>query len=492
MPLLILSAILLILSFPNFNLSFFAYIGFVPLFFAIENKSPKKAFFISYVFGFIFYLGTLYWLYHVTTVGLISLCLYLALYFGAFGFILRARSRRINWIALDSAPSASRLSSSINFLLIPVIWVILEYIQANIPIMGFGWALLGYSQYRNLPLIQIADFSGVYGVSFVIMMVNVAIWHVIARLRVRFAQRKLHSWSNPVKKVASSSFGLLAATGLVLMAVYSYGFFKLNENHESDSIKISVVQGNIPQELKWDPEAQDMIIEKYAALTKMAALDNPDLIVWPETSFPGFFEIDKDLTDKVLSLAREIKIPLLLGVNTEKDEKYFNSAALVSEDGRMTDKYDKIHLVPFGEYVPFSNRFSALHKLVLGELGEFTPGKEFKSFSLQPLAFSQAVKFSALICFEDIFPEISKEFVKNGARFLVVITNDAWYGRSGAAYQHAACSVFRAIENRVPVVRCANTGYSCFIDPRGRIYDSVEEKSTNLFISGYKTSTCRF
>ena len=270
-------------------------------------------------------------------------------------------------------------------------------------------------------------------------------------------------------------------TSLVLIASCIYGFYRLNEKHNTASVRISVIQGNIPQELKWDSKAQDLIIEKYTALTKMAALESADLIIWPETSFPGFFEIDKDMTERVLSLAKEIKTPLLIGVNTVKDEKYSNSAALISPEGRMTDKYDKIHLVPFGEYVPFSNKFPALHKLVLGELGEFTPGKDFKIFKLK-------AGFGVLICFEDIFPEISRKFVNSGAKFLIVITNDAWYGKSGAAYQHAANSVFRAVENRVPVVRCANTGVSCFIDSRGRIYDSVSEKNSLLFITGYKTA----
>jgi len=462
MLLAIFSSLLLVLSFPNFNLSYLVFIGFVPLFFAIENKSPKKAFLISYVCGFLFYLGALYWLYNVTIIGLLILCLYLAIYFGAIGFIFSLNAKRYTLYA------------------IPLIWAILEYIQSHVPIMGFGWTSLGYSQYKNLVLIQIADFSRVFGVSYVIMMVNYAFYRALKK-----------------------SFFEIVIAGMVLAAVIGYGVVKENNREYSGEVRISVIQGNIPQELKWDPDSRDMIMEKYRALTKMAALDNPDLIVWPETSFPGFFERDKDMTDKVLNLAEEIKIPILLGANTEKpppprrwslsptyaveEVGYFNSAVLVSAKGKIVGIYDKIHLVPFGEYVPFSNKFPALHKLVLGELGEFTPGSKFTIFTLHPSPFTQ-FSFATLICFEDIFPEISRRFVKNGAKFLVVITNDAWYGKSGAAYQHAANSVFRAIENRVPVVRCANTGYSCFIDSRGRIYDSVKEKSRHLFITGYKTA----
>jgi len=449
----ILSAILIILAFPNFNLSFLAFIGFIPLFFAIEDVFPRKAFLIFYISGFVFYLGTIYWLYHVTAIGLVILCLYLALYFGVFGWILAAAGSRIRPYIF----------------LIPFIWAIIEYIQAHL-FTGFGWALLGYSQYKNIALIQIADFSGVFGVSYVIMMVNYAIYRALKK-----------------------SFFEIVVAGMVLAVVIGYGVTKENNNERRGEIKVSVIQGNIPQELKWDPDSRDMIMEKYSALTKMASLDNPDLIVWPETSFPGFFEIDKDLTDRVLNLAKEIKIPILLGVNNENDSLYFNSAVLVSRRGNPVARYDKIHLVPFGEYVPFSRRFPVLHKLVLGELGEFTPGNEFKIFKFvgDRHAYPLQTKFAVLICFEDIFPELARQFVKDGAKFLLVLTNDAWYGKSGAAYQHAASSVFRAIENRVPVVRCANTGVSCFIDSRGRIYDSVEEKGTHLFITGYKTSTLR-
>jgi len=255
-----------------------------------------------------------------------------------------------------------------------------------------------------------------------------------------------------------------------------------------DRIKVSIVQGNIPQELKWNMEVAEDIIDKYNNLTRLAAFDSPDLIIWPETSFPGFFGVDKRFTGQVLNLARRISVPLLLGANSENGIRNFNSAILISRKGGIIDRYDKIHLVPFGEYVPFSDRFPILHRLVLGELGEFTAGRDYKIFKLKADNQKPIAKFATLICFEDIFPEMAKKFVQRGAQFLVVITNDAWYGDSGAAYQHAAGSVFRAIENRVPVVRCANTGYSCFIDSRGRIYDSVREKGAHLFITGYKTS----
>ena len=461
----LISALLLILSFPNFNLYYLGFIAFIPLFIAVEGRPPKKAFLISYLCGFLFYLGVLYWLYHVTIIGLVVLCAYLALYIGVLGTIFSVLNLRF---------SVSRIW------LVPFIWILLEYIQAHL-FTGFGWCLIGYSQYKNLPLIQIADFSGVYGVSFVMMMVNVTLYMVLQTIK----RRIIYYRKNALSVISCSVVAIL-----ILIATYSYGFFKLSKKDGMNSITVSVIQGNIPQEIKWDIDARDIILDRYKTLTREASIDRdrPDLIIWPETSFPDYFEIDNKKARDVINLATEIEIPILLGANTRANEKSFNSAILISRKGEILDRYDKIHLVPFGEYVPFSKRVPVLHNLILGELGEFTPGVEFKIFKLQTYRFKHTTNFAVLICFEDIFPEIAKRFVKEGAQFLVVITNDAWYGNSPAAYQHAACSVFRAIENRVPVVRCANTGYSCFIDSKGRIYDAVEENKTHLFVTGYKNA----
>ncbi|MDP8230641.1 MAG: apolipoprotein N-acyltransferase [Candidatus Gorgyraea atricola] len=462
MLLTIISAILLILAFPNFNQSYFVFIGFVPLLFAIQKKSAKKAFWNSYLCGFLFYLGVLYWLYHVTGVGLIILCLYLALYFGIFGFLFNR---------------ATYYTSGFSLLFIPLIWIFLEYVQSHL-FSGFGWALLGYSQYKKLHLIQIADFAGVYGVSFLVMMVNVAVYKFFKR-----------------------SAKHLVISALVLAMVFWYGKMRENEGEWGDGLKVSVIQGNIPQEIKWDPFASDEIMKSYFNLTRLAAFDEPDLIIWPETSFPGFFISDEEKTKQVLDLARKIQIPLLIGANTVDGLDILNSAVLISKKGEVIDKYDKLHLVPFGEFVPFGDKIPFLHRLVLGELGHFTAGEEYRIFKIEypspqkifdfSTGEQQAAniehRFATLICFEDIFPGIAKRFVQKGAQFLVVITNDAWYGKSGAPYQHTACSVFRAIENRVPIVRCANTGFSCFIDPYGRIHDPIED----IFTSKHKTSTVK-
>lgn len=458
------------MPFCNGKLWLFAWFGFVPLFLSIQHKSQIRAFLLSYLTGIVFWSITIYWLIHVTLLGQILLILYLASYFGLFGLFV---TRPPLHIGRQASPVTRSL---IGLLHISSLWVILEYLRSHL-LTGFGWALLGYSQYLNLPVIQIADLFGAYGVSFLVMMMNVAIWELIKETgRIFFL----------------SLFCLLSAL--------SYGFLRLYPasapGRQAASIKISVVQGNIPQELKWAYGAESFILERYTKLTELASRDKPDLIIWPEASSPGFLGEGKDdwIAQAIFSLAKVTDVPLLFGSAVRQEEKYFNSALLIGAQGKASVRYDKLHLVPFGEFIPLKNLFPFLETIV--PIGDFTPGKEYTLFPLSPErlylpADSQALssKFAVLICFEDTIPELSRNFVRKGADFLVNITNDAWFGRSWAAYQHLSASVFRAIENRVPLARSANTGISCIIDARGRITDKLCESNKDIFISGIKTGT---
>ena len=451
-----LCAVLLILSFPKFDIAFFAWFGFVPLFLALRNKSKVKAFFLAYLAGVIFWSGIIYWLVHVTLPGTIVLILYLALYFGIFGLIISTIDYRL---------------STIDPLFISSIWVILEYIRSHL-FTGFPWALLGYSQYLNLPVIQISDITGAWGVSFLIIMVNLMVYSFI---------------------VDGSSFSVIRRYIIYILgiaAVFGYGYFRIHELRTMNNelkIKISVIQGNIPQELKWLPSASPYILKRYGRLTKEAAKENPDLIIWPEASSPGLFGQDQEIFAEFFSLSKEIKIPLLIGAVSRDKENYFNSALFIDNASIMAS-YDKLHLVPFGEYIPLKNMFPFLETVV--PIGDITAGKEYTVFNLG-LSGSQAslqAKFSVLICFEDLFPELSREFRKKGADFLVNITNDAWYKQTSAPYQHLQASVFRAVENRVFLARAANTGISGFIGPAGKITSIVADKSgRQIFSDGFKT-----
>jgi apolipoprotein N-acyltransferase len=494
------SAVLLILSFPGFNFYALAWFGLVPLFFAIEDLKLSRAFLVSYLAGVLFFLGTIWWLIHVTLPGMFVVVLYLALYFGSFGifcsFFLRTSAER-SGASPKGTIHDSRFTKNYSFLLFaPAAWVTLEYARTHL-LTGFGWNLLVHSQSANLPFIQIADITGAHGVSFLIVLVNAAIFIAIRKNR-KNRDRHLFSVENDARKIGVCPYFLVVI--FLLFVTAGYGIYRLNNIFTGDSLRVSVVQGNIPQNHKWDASFREEIIATYESLTRQAAKDSPDLIVWPETSVPGFLESEQDLFGRVKTLVREVKTPLLVGTVREKQGRdsvtYYNSAYLFSKDGAVTDRYDKIHLVPFGEYIPFKNALKFVEKFAPVPIGDCAAGKEYKVFSFVIERSSggkdyrwklvKKVKFSALICFEDIFPEIASKFVKNGALFLINITNDAWYKKSAAAYQHAQSSIFRAVENRVNVVRSANTGLSCFIDQKGRVTAVVSEGGKELFVKGFK------
>lgn len=464
----VMSAIFLVISFPDFNFEFLAWIGLVPLFFAIEDKKPRQAFLISYLAGVIFFFGAIYWLVHVTLPGMVVVVLYLALYFGLFGLVIslcKFKTRGCGFLFFA-----------------PALWVALELARSHL-FGGFGWSLLAHSQSYTLPVIQIADMTGAYGVSFIIVMANASVFITVKNFR---------------KNDFAFPYSCISLTVFIVFLCVTYGVFRLNNIFTGEGLKVAVIQGNIPQAKKWDPGFREDILKKYESLTKEAALARVDLVIWPETSVPGYLESERDLLDRVKLLAKEIKTPILAGApeeDTKHDDVCYNSAVLFANDGRILDRYDKIHLVPFGEYVPFRKVLSFVERFAPSPIGDFTAGELYTVFKFliekqsgdksPAWRLLKKVKFSCLICFEDIFPDLTRQFVKRGAAFLVNITNDAWFGPTSAPYQHAQSSVFRAVENRVNVVRAANTGLSCFIDQKGRIVSAVGSDGKNLFVNGF-------
>lgn len=444
----ILAASLLSLSFSSFNLWLFAWFGFVPLLISLEKKSFFRSFVIGYLCGIVFWSLTMYWLIHVTLLGQIVLILYLAVYFGVFGCIV--------YLSRFLPPAAP-------LFFIPCSWVLLEYLRSYL-FTGFPWAQAGFSQYSNLPVIQIADITGSWGVSFLVALTNTGLY-----LALR-------------KRLKRGGFLICVC---VLFLSLAYGFYRLSCKPvlcpDKDLLKVSVIQGNIPQDLKWDKQAADGILNDYIALTHAAATDRPGLIIWPEASVP--FLWGEDIADaqfrQVFSLSGQLKVSLLVGAVSRSGKAYFNSALFVNNLGQPAGIYNKLHLVPFGEYVPFKNTFPFLQ--TIAPIGDIEPGREYT-------IFEQPADFAVLICFEDLFPELSREFIKRGARFLVNITNDAWYKEGSAPYQHFAASVFRAVENHVYLVRAANTGISGFIDPSGRPLSIVQDAAgKNSFVRGYSS-----
>ena len=470
-----LSAILLILSFPGFNFEFLAWFSFVPLFFALKNKSKIKAFILAYFAGLIFWSGLIYWLVHVTLPGTILLILYLALYFGIFGLVI----------------SMSYELPATSLFFIPSAWILLEYLRSHL-LTGFPWALLGYSQYLNLPIIQIADITGAWGVSFLVMMVNVELYRLICH-KVTASQPKADP--PPAEQGHKSEILSLIVVFSLWLAVVGYGLFKLRSGvsgSEAKSIKVAIVQGNISREIEWQSDTRDFILKKYLALSRLAAKEAADLMIWPEAAVPGSLKDGSADFTELTRLIQETRIPLLTGVVTLRDNAYYNSAILLDADAGLIGRYDKLHLVPFGEYIPLKKILPFLETIV--PIGDISPGKDFtvfRAYLTSGPGHGLATKFSVLICFEDLFPGLSREFVKRGASFLVNITNDAWYKKTAASYQHAQAAVFRAVENRVFLVRSANTGISAFISPSGKITSPVEDKGEEIFIDGYKTREIR-
>jgi apolipoprotein N-acyltransferase len=444
----LLSGILLILSFPRFDLEVLAWFALVPLFFAIEGKGPFQGFKLGAITGLTAFLGILYWIIvAVHTYGniplipsgliLLLLVAYLSLFIGVFAGSTRFIQTRLGPRAV---------------LIAPIFWVTLEYLRSFL-LTGFPWADLGHTQYLNLPFIQMADMTGVYGLSFTIVLVNAALFRVLRQWPKRMF---------PVREVVM--------TALILLGFLVYGYVKMNavgrQMSHRPPLKIGLVQGNIDQSIKWDRSFQVETLKKYERLSIKVAEQKPELIIWPETAAPFFFQEAKEYQPMILAVPERTDAFLLFGSPSYKIERgkinHYNSAYLASPSGRVVGRYDKIHLVPFGEYVPLSNLLFFIGSLGEG-IGNFKSGNGIANLSLP------RDKFGVLICFEIIFPDLCRRFVKEGANFLVTITNDAWFGRTSAPYQHFSIAVFRAVENRVFVARAANTGISGFIDPRGKI-----------------------
>ncbi len=453
------SGCLLTLSFPKTGFFALAFVALIPVLVSIRKMTLKQSFLSGFITGFIHFSTLIYWIIPTLTVygglhpalaalALGLLCCYLALYPAVF-IVLYKKG--------DFNPVLSPLMAA-------CLWIGLEYIRTY-ALTGFSWGALGYSQYANLSLIQMADFSGVYGISFIIVLVNAS----LAQIRT--------AWGKKQRILCLLS--LFYTLVLVLGALF-YGSQKIrtvdNRIKTSPGAAIGIVQGNILQDIKWNAEFAARTIEKYDRLTRAAAARHPDLIVWPETALPFYYGLDPALSFRVDHIIRSSNTSFLIGSPAfERQDKkllYYNRAYMFNPDAAVTGTYDKHHLVMFGEYVPFKKYLKFLGKIT-AQAGDFSPGTN----PFVPLEFN-GHKTGVLICFEILFPKIASRFVINGATFLTTMTNDAWFGYTSAARQHFTISVFRAVENHRAVIRASNTGISGFIDPAGRIL-----QTTDLFMN---------
>jgi len=450
------------LSFPPLKLGFLAYIALVPFFILLENKNYKESLRWGFLTGLFINIGTLYWISWVTVPGAIAAILYLPLYLIIYA-VIHTFFRQ-------------RLGEKYLYFCIPFLWTGVEYIR-SLGVLGFPWNSLAYTQSYYLSLIQYVSFTSVYGVSLWVVTINVFVLLLIKNL------------SN-IKKVVL--YFVILIFLLVLPWVYGILVIPGEEENQEEKIRVGLIQGNIDPYIKWDNEFLEENLKIYSELTLQAVKDRPQLIIWPETAVPDFLRVSNLYLTKIRKLLSNIKMPLITGApNFEylADHTYqtYNAAFLITANFDEFQIYHKIHLVPFGERVPFTETFpflkDFLESLEMGE-GNFSPGKDIVSFKV-PITFSDSSPYQlsrdqifvpVVICFESLFPELVREFIIKGADILVIITNDAWFKKSAAPYHHAQNAVFRAIENRISIARCANTGVSMFVDPYGRTL-----KSTPIF-----------
>ena len=450
------SALLLLLSYPPWDLSYLAWVALVPLLLAIQGRRPVESLLPGWFTGLLFFMGYFYWLSYpegVTGFDYLLLGIYMGLYVGLFALV-----------------TAWGLGRGISLALIaPLAWVALDYLRANAGFLGLPLAQLGHSQSQNLWVIQIADITGVYGVSFLIVMVNATLAELLRSRKLLVAR-------------------YFVTLGCVVL-VGAYGYYRLSETAESADIDVTVIQPNIPQDIKWDSARMREHLEKHASLSLAAASERPgSLIIWPESSVPGSILKHLGWHQLVAGVTRATGQHVLLGssggpkfgTRDIPGDKWLNSAFLVRPPGIITAQYNKIRLLPFSEYEPASSWIPWPARYAHAG-NKYLPGTEYSVFEVD------GKPFSVLICWEAYFPALAREFVRHGAGFLVQMTNEAWFGDTAAPHQLLASTVFRAVENRVFVARSANTGVSGFINPLGRVVARVSVNGQDTFVEGYAT-----
>jgi apolipoprotein N-acyltransferase len=457
----LLSAVLLALAFPTFNVPWLAFVGLVPLLWATRQAGVWAAAWLGLLAGTVFFTINLFWLTHAMTVYghvprvlavglLLLLALYLGVYVGVFAFVWA-------WVGPRSLVG--------QILLPPTLWTALEFVRTY-ALTGFPWGFLAYTQAGNLPLIQMAAWTGMYGVSWILVLSNAVLVATLDR-GVPLFRRGL---------------ALIALTG-VISSLWFLGADRLGVPDAGRPFQVAALQGNVPQDIKWLPEVREEILQRYERLALKASEAGPSLIVWPETAIPYLLGADARIRARVEALARQGGTHLLVGspdAEVASPPRYFNSAFHVTPDRGIVGRYDKVHLVPFGEYIPLRPILGFVNKLAQGAIEDFQAGQEYTVFDLG------GARFGVTISYEVYFPDQVRRYIQAGGDFLVNITNDAWYGRTAAPYQHLAMVVFRAVENNAYLVRAANTGISAVVHPTGRVL-----VASDLFEEGILVETIR-
>ncbi|MBN2017737.1 MAG: apolipoprotein N-acyltransferase [Candidatus Cloacimonetes bacterium] len=446
--LVLLASLLFGLSFIDIGVGFLCLFAFVPYLYFITKATPKQAFIFGFLFGLFITLITLYAVFNVKLIAFVGLLIAFPLYFSVLSVFLRK--------VHESFPK-------IFLWLFPVIWVGFEYLL-TLGSLNFPWLNVGYSLSNYYLLIQAADILGIYGLSLLVLVVNVFLFKVFNRKSKNL---------------------------IILLIIFSfwfgYGIFRDKTiKLRSTDLKIGIVQLNIMQEDKWKPENLVPTVDEYENQVRiLAQVNEVDIVILPESAIPTNLLHEYTFKRRIQKFAQENKIDLLVGfpdysveiINDKRKYKYYNSATLIDTSGTYHEKYNKIRLVPFGERIPLLSTFPILEKLQFGQ-ANFEFGTEY------PLYMINNLKFSLMICFEGVFPEISRRYAKKGSDVLVVITNDAWFKNTVLPHEHANNTKMRAVETRLPLIRAANTGISYVINPKGEtviktdVYEKINITST--------------
>jgi apolipoprotein N-acyltransferase len=447
------SGLLLVLSFPKFGHGVVAWVALVPLLMALPGTSGWRALRLGYVTGAVSALGLLYWIslvvvqYGALTLPVaiavtVALCLAFAVFPSAFAWIV---ARLVHTFGTEGLLAA------------PVVWVGAELLRAH-TFFQFPWCQLGYSQYRQIPVIQLASVTAVYGVSFVLVASSALLAYLALERR-------------PSRRRAA-----IVAVLVLVGGTWGGGAWVMSRPiAETGTIRVGLIQGGIRQEEKWVPGSAWSNIAIHLQLTDQAAAEGARLIVWPESAVPFLFDHNPALADALRRTVARHGAWLFFGnddreTDAEGKERIFVGAKLLEPGGKITLRYHKIQLVPFGEYVPLQPVFTLGGRYaakMVQEVSDFTPGTE------PALATVDGHLVGGYICYEAIFPALARRFAAQGAELLLNVTNDAWYGTTSAPYQHLAMAAFRAVENRRYMVRAANTGITAVVDPWGRILEQT-------------------
>lgn len=464
-----LTALLTFIAFPPANVGEAAFFALMPAVLWAYRAPAFKLFAVS-VLGaqVVAWVGLLAWLHNVTWLGMLGIGVLVGLLNGAW--FLAA------WWALPRLRGQPVLTRIIGFIALAALWVVAEWVRGWI-FGGFPWLPLAASQWQRPIVLQIAAYGGAWTVSFLLAFLNLGLAAFVHRLLFE-----------PGVSRRSPEF-MVALLALVLCTFPLVG--EMLGQQRTKVARVALVQPYIPQGEKWDPAQARAVLGTIEEVTQHAALDHPDVVVWPEAVVPWALYRDPNVRLWLESLSHRTGTPLLLGAvftrlsPIDGEELWFNGAFTVDPRGGLQEPgYAKRKLVPFGEYVPLRPIIGWIEKFVpIG--GDFEPGLDEQPLALT--AGGRSVSVGALICYEDIFPSLARASVKQGAEVLAVLTNNAWFGEGGAAYQHAAHSVLRAVENRRPLLRVGNGGWSGWIDEYGHIRDTALGTDGTVYFRGHRT-----